>query len=57
MGFSTNTVKIKLICFINLYKQYLFDDLPSRKNILFSKFLETTWVFSIISTVMFSLKS
>ena len=57
MGFSTNTVKIKLICFISLYKQYLFDDLPSRKNILFSKSLQTTWVFSIISTVMFSLKS
>ena len=57
MGFSTNIVKIKLICFISLYKQYLFDDLPSRKNILFSKSLETTWVFSIISTVMFSLKS
>ena len=57
MGFSTNIVKIKLICFISLYKQYLFDDLPSRKNILSSKSLQTTWVFSIISTVMFSLKS
>ena len=57
MGFSTNVVKIKLICFISFYKQYFFDDLPSRKNILFRKSLETTWVFSIISTAMFSLKS
>ena len=32
-------------------KQYLFDDLPKKKNILLKKVLETTWGFSIISTV------